>query len=161
MSKCNHERAYALHNVECTKVTVKENKVHWKLSTSPTADRVNPTEVIVRQMGVQPAHTTADINSSAAALTQGHSFTHTAVQLRLRREKWITKPRWFRTHNLYLWAAVFVKLYSGVCVCVCGSGVRLMHMRIWRRQLPGDGQGALPSASEWIKEKPPVILASL
>ena len=31
----------------------------------------------MRQLGVQPAYTTADINSSAAALTQGHSLTHT------------------------------------------------------------------------------------
>lgn len=37
---------------------------------------VNSAEV-VRQLGVQPASTTADINSSAAALTQGHGLTHT------------------------------------------------------------------------------------
>lgn len=39
------------------------------LNVSAIVDWVNPAEVVVRQLGVQPAYTTADINSSAAALT--------------------------------------------------------------------------------------------
>lgn len=42
----------------------------------PLPDSINPIEV-VRQLGLQPVHKTADINSSATALTQGCELTHT------------------------------------------------------------------------------------
>ena len=50
-------------------VTMNGQTVFWGLKASPIVDWVNPTEVVVRQLGAQPAHKAADINSSAAALT--------------------------------------------------------------------------------------------
>ncbi len=54
-----------------------------------------------------------------------------------------------------------MKLYSAVMRAWEWHGSDACVYCMSRRQLPGDGQGALPSASLWIKEKPPVILASL
>lgn len=57
-------------------------------------------------------------------------------------------------------------ILMGCCVgetvlhCMCAREC-LVHERVRCRQLPGGGPGPLPSASLWIREKPPVILASL
>lgn len=59
----------------------------------PIVDWVNPIEVVVRQLGVQPAYTTADINSSAAALTQGHGLTHTQKEAKVALGEVNHQPR--------------------------------------------------------------------
>ncbi|KAJ4939683.1 hypothetical protein JOQ06_029126 [Pogonophryne albipinna] len=123
-------------------------------------DWVNPTEVVVRQLGAQPAYTPADINSSAAELTQGSGLTHTQREAKVALGEVNHQPPVIQdTQPILMGCCAHETVLR--CMCVCGSGVCTMHMRVWRRQLPGDGQGALPSASLRIKEKPPVILASL
>lgn len=110
----------------------------------------------MRQLDVQPVHATADVNSSAAALTQGRGLTH---MLRGQRCSG-------RDESPPLVIRATEPILMGCCVgetvlhCMCARECPV-HERVRCRQLPGGGPGPLPSAALWIREKPPVILASL